>query len=65
MLNKILMVLFFLTRVFSQHNKRPFNNYVKLTAVGGVHHFVTYIVKPIVINNRLMLGTKTSKLTVT
>ena len=48
----------------------PFNNYVMLARVGGVHHFVTSIVKYIVMNNRLVLqkdgwGYKNSKFSIT
>ena len=44
----------------------PFNNYVTLARVSGVHQFVTSIVKAIVVNNRLVLqkggwGYKNSK----
>ena len=33
----------------------PFNSYVMLARVGGVHHFVTSIAKSIVMNNRSVL----------
>ena len=50
--------------------KESFNNYITFARVGGVHHFVTSIVKAIVMNNRLVLqkggwGYKDSKFSVT
>ena len=50
--------------------KGSFNNYVTHTRVGGALHFVTSIVRPIVLNNRMALqmggwGSKIIKISVT